>query len=127
MGGCHGHQSPLRSHRGFLFDCSKYRDFVAIAGRLTGPARILLFRKKFVLRARIWKKAFALGLFAGEFAHSFVSAAVSVQRPSCLSNLDAISSHASAFAATMPELCHQSCSTPRSNSWRGRSSVPRSA
>jgi hypothetical protein len=28
MGGCHGHQSLLRSHRGFLFDCSRYRDLV---------------------------------------------------------------------------------------------------
>jgi hypothetical protein len=28
----------------------------------------LLFRKKFLLRARIWKKAFVLGLFAGDFA-----------------------------------------------------------
>jgi hypothetical protein len=27
-------------------------------------------RKKFLLRTRIWKKAFALGLFSGEFADS---------------------------------------------------------
>jgi hypothetical protein len=43
---------------------------VSIARRLTGSARILPFRKKFLLRTRIWKKAFALGLFSGEFADS---------------------------------------------------------
>lgn len=71
MGGCHGHQSLLRRHRKFLFEA---RDGFATstevsasgARRRTGPARILISRKRFLLRAWIWEKAFALGLFAGE-------------------------------------------------------------
>ena len=41
-----------------------------MARRLTESARILAFREQFLLRARNWKKAFTLGLFAGEFAGS---------------------------------------------------------
>jgi hypothetical protein len=48
----------------------QYQGLVAIAGRQTGSARILVFRKKFLLRTRIWKKAFALSLLAREFAGS---------------------------------------------------------
>jgi hypothetical protein len=41
-----------------------------MARRLTESARILAFREQFLLRARNWKKAFTLGLFAGEFSAS---------------------------------------------------------
>jgi hypothetical protein len=54
---------------------------VSIAGRLARSTRILLIRKKFLLRARIWEKAFALGLFAGEFPASSDCLIVLPRRP----------------------------------------------
>jgi hypothetical protein len=75
MGSCHGHQTLVRRHRKFPFEASRWpatsTEFsVSIARRLTGSAGVLFLRKKFLLRTRIRKKAFALGLFAGEFAGS---------------------------------------------------------
>jgi hypothetical protein len=49
--------------------------------RLTGSARVLLFRKKSLLRTRIRKKAFALRFFAGEFADSSDRLIVLPRRP----------------------------------------------
>jgi hypothetical protein len=55
-------------HRGGLATSTEAS--VSIGRCLTGSTRILLFLKKFLLRTRIRKKAFALGLFSGEFAGS---------------------------------------------------------